>query len=320
MLNPSNRRNFLKRAALWPIGATMGSAALASPAPPTETSADGQPLKVSLNAYSFAQALTTPAAGGKAAMSLFDVLDFCAQYNFDGIDATGYYFPGYPKAPADSYIYDFKRQAHKLGLAITGTGVKNNFAQADAVKRAADVQLVKDWIEVAAKLGAPVLRVFAGPAPDGHPWDEVAAWLADDLRQCVEYGRQHGVLVGIQNHADFLQTADEVLKLLKLVDSAWFGVVLDTGSFQTGDPYAQIAQVVPYAVNFQIKESPMGSASPVRMDLKKLLQIIRAGGYRGYLPIEALVTPGTPYQPRILLPQMLQRVRLAIEQTDGASA
>jgi sugar phosphate isomerase/epimerase len=139
--------------------------------------------------------------------------------------------------------------------------------------------------------------------------------MAADLKQCAEYGQQHGVLVGIQNHADFLQTADEVLKLLKLVDSDWFGVVVDTGSFQTGDPYGEIAQVVPYAVNFQIKESPLGASNPLRMDLKKLLQIIRAGGYRGYLPIETLVATGTPYEPRVLLPQMLLKVRLAIEQT-----
>ena len=310
----SNRRTFLKQAALLPLGASMSSTALAAQAPEVSTATEGQPLKISLNAYSFAQALTAPAAGGKAAMTLFDALDFCAQKNFDGIDATGYYFPGYPKVPADSYIYDFKRQAHKLGLVITGTGVKNNFAQPDAALRAQDVQLVKDWIEVAAKLGAPVIRVFAGPAPIGHAWDDVAAWIVEDLKQCVDYGRQHGVIVGIQNHADFIQTADQVIKLIKLVDSDWFGVVLDTGSFQTGHPYAEIASVVPYAVNFQIKESPLGPANPMRMDINKLIQIIRAGGYRGYLPIETLVVPGTPYQPRVLLPQMLQKVRLAIAQ------
>ncbi len=315
-MNPlSNRRDFLKSAALWPLGAAMGAAAPATPEPDSSSRAEGHPLKVSLNAYSFAQALTAPAAGGPAAMTLYDALDFCAQHDFDGIDATGYYFPGYPKAPADSYLYDFKREAHKRGLVITGTGVKNNLAQADEAKRADDIQLVKDWIEVAAKLGAPVLRVFAGAAPEGQTWDTVAAWMAADLKQCVEYGRQHGVLVGIQNHADFLQTADQVLKLLKLVDSDWFGVVLDTGSFQTGDPYEEIARVVPYAVNFQIKESPLGAASSMRMDLTKLMQIIRAGGYRGFLPIETLVTPGTPYEPHVLLPQMLRKVRLAIEQT-----
>ena len=77
-------------------------------------------------------------------MTYFDVLDFCAKNNFDAIDPTGYYFPGYPKVPADSYINDFKRRAFKLGLDISGTGVRNNFAHPDKDKRAADVQLVID--------------------------------------------------------------------------------------------------------------------------------------------------------------------------------
>ena len=32
-------------------------------------------------------------------MTLFDLLDFCAEQNFDAIDPTGYFFPGYPKPP-----------------------------------------------------------------------------------------------------------------------------------------------------------------------------------------------------------------------------
>jgi sugar phosphate isomerase/epimerase len=214
--------------------------------------------------------------------------------------------------PADSYLNDLKRRAFKLGIAITGTGVRNNFAQADKEKRAADVQLAKDWIEVAAKIGAPVIRLFAGAEAPGHARDEVAAWMAADLQECVEHGRRHGVLVGVQNHGDFLKTAEQVLDLVRRVDSEWFGVIVDTGNFQTGDPYAEIARVVPHAVNFQIKESPYGPNSPVRTDLKKLVQVIRDGGYRGYLPIETLETQGQPYDPRVLVPRFLAELRQAI--------
>lgn len=270
-------------------------------------------MKISLNAFSFNRALTAQAAGGPPAMTLFDVLDFCAEQGSDGLDPTGYYFPGYPKVPADSYLHDLKRRAFKLGVALTGTGVRNNFAQPDAVKRADDVQLVKDWIEVAAKLGVPVIRVFAGAEPAGHSREEVAGWMAADLKKCVEHGRQHGVVVGLQNHGDFLKTAEQVLQMVKLVDdSEWFGVIVDTGNFQTGDPYEEIARVVPHAVNFQVKESPFGPQSPVRTDLKKLIQVIRAGGYRGYLPVETLEVTGKAYDPRILVPKFLSEVRLAV--------
>jgi len=98
-----------------------------------------------------------------------------------------------------------------------------------------------------------------------------------------------------------------------MVDSEWFGVIVDTGNFQQGDPYEEIGKVVPYAVNFQVKESPYGSASPIRMDVKKLVQVVRAGGYRGYLPIETLVSANQPYNPIANVPKFLKEVREAIE-------
>ncbi len=73
--------------------------------------------------------------------------------------------------------------------------MRNNFASPDSQRRAADVRHVQEWIEVAAHMGAPVLRVFAGAQPEGFTWDQTAEWMAGDLRQCVEYGKRYGVIV-----------------------------------------------------------------------------------------------------------------------------
>jgi sugar phosphate isomerase/epimerase len=308
------RRHFIKATSLLPVGIAAGITGMpALAAEPAPKPSGGHSLKISLNAYCFSKSLTPPEAGGQADMTYFDVLEFCAKNNFDAIDPTGYYFPGYPKVPADSFINDFKRRAFKLGLDISGTGVRNNFAQADKDKRMADVQSVKDWIEVAAKMGAPVIRVFAGAEPEGHSRDEVNKWMIENLKECVACGKEHGVLVGVQNHGDYLKTAEQVIQIVKMVDSEWFGVIVDTGNFQQGDPYEEIAKVVPYAVNFQVKESPYGSASAVRMDVKKLVQVVRAGGYRGYLPIETLVSANKEYNPTVTVPRFLKEVREAIE-------
>jgi hypothetical protein len=129
--------------------------------------AGGPRLKTSLNAYSFNKMLSDHLKGTGKGMSLFELLDFCAEHDFDAIDPTGYYFPGYPKPPSDAYLNEFKRRAFVRGLDISGTGVRTHFASADKAKRESDVQLVKDWVEVAARMGAPVLRVFAG-APSGR--------------------------------------------------------------------------------------------------------------------------------------------------------
>jgi sugar phosphate isomerase/epimerase len=112
--------------------------------------------------------------------------------------------------------------------------------------------------------------------------------MVKDIRECVEYGQKHGVIVGIQNHNDFIQTADDVIKIMKMVNMEWFGLILDVGSYHQGDPYTQIAQTVQYAVNWQVKENIFVDGVEVKTDLKRLFKIIKESGYRGSLPIETL--------------------------------
>jgi sugar phosphate isomerase/epimerase len=312
-----SRRDFLSRAALAPIGVAVGAGLAATPAAPAAEPikrVGGPRLKTSLNAYSFNKALNDPIKGRGKGVSLFDLLDYCAEQNFDALDPTGYYFPGYPKVPDDKYINEFKRRAFQLGVDISGTGVRNNFVQPDKEKRAADVKLVKEWIEVAAKLGAPVLRVFAGAEPKDHPRDEVNEWLVEELKKCVEHAQKHGVLIGIQNHWDFLKTSEHVLKVVKMVDSDWFGTIVDTGYFLTDDPYKDMAAITPYAVNWQVKEKIDGQEFKVKIDLKKIVRMARDAGYRGYLPIETLSrkTGEDDYDPRARAAALLKELRDAI--------
>ena len=274
-------------------------------------------VKVALNAYSFSKDLNNYVlARAGESMTIFDLIDFCSVHNIPAVDLTGYFFVGYPEAPSDEYIYEIKKYAHKMGIDISGTGVRNNFANPDPKVRAKDVQHVKDWIDVASKLGASVIRVFAGAVPAGYEdkWDEVASWMIECYKECVAYGAKRGVIVGIQNHGDMLKTADETIKIIKAVNSPWIGVIVDTGYFMTEDPYVDMEKVMPYAVNFQVKESAFGKESDIFVDLPRLMRIINKSGYKGYLPIETLSVQGRPYDPYTLVPDFLQKVNKAIEE------
>jgi sugar phosphate isomerase/epimerase len=318
--NP-HRREFLIRTSSAPLAGAgvglVGAGSTARAQMPIKR-AGGAKLKTSLNAYSFNKLLNDNLKGRGKGITLLELLDYCAEQNFDAIDPTGYFFPGYPKVPDDKYINDFKRRAFQLGLGISGTGVRNDFATPDKDKRADDVRHVKEWIEVAARLGAPVLRVFAGAEPKDHTWDDAARWLVEALKECVEHARKYGVVLGIQNHWDFLKTSDQVLKLIKMVDSEWFGAIVDTGYFLTADPYKDIAAVTPFAVNWQVKEKVDGQEFKVNVDLKKIVRIAREGGYRGYLPIETLArkTGDPDYDPKARAAQLLKELRAAIQDTE----
>ncbi len=263
----------------------------------------GSRLKLSCNLYSFNKPLTN------GEMTLEEVLEFCARAGFDAVDPTGYYFPGYPKVPPDDYIFKIKRLAFVLGLDISGTGCRNDFTEPDALKREADVELVKSWVECAARMGAPNLRVFSGKGvPPGHSEDEAAGWIAAALKGCVEHGKRHGVMISIQNHYDFIRTPDQLLDLLRRVNSEWLGVNLDIGSFRNGDPYEEVARVAPYAITWQIKESVYVRGRETKTDVRKIVRIARDAGYRGYLPIETLGES----DPKIKVPAFLDEVRNAI--------
>ena len=292
-----NRRDFISSAAALPAAA----GAAAAQTPPQRVR--GAFLKLSCNLYSF----NAPMRSGE--MKLEDVFDFCAGQGFAAVDPTGYYFPGYPEVPSDAYVYSLKRRALVNGLAISGTGVRNDFTVADAAKRRADIQLVKAWIECAARLGAPALRVFSGaPLAAGQSRAEVTKRVVDACRECAEHGGKFGVVVTIQNHADFIETSDHVLEILAGVNSEWFGLNLDIGSFRKRDAYEEIRRVVPHAVTWQIKEEIYRGTQQEKTDLTKLFAIIRDGGYRGYVPLETLGEG----DPKVKIPRFLAEVRKAM--------
>jgi len=260
-------------------------------------------IKLSCNLYSF----DGPLRSGE--MTLEQAIDFCAELGFEAVDPTGYYFPGHPAPPTDAYVYAVKRRAFLNGLGVSGTGVRNDFTVPDAAARAADVAHVKRWVEVASKLGAPVLRVFDGRAPvKGPSREQMTAWVAEAFGECAAYGERNGVMIAYQNHDELLKTADEVLALRERVASPWFGLNVDVGSLRTADPYDEIARLAPYACTWQIKERLYRRGLEEKTDLRRVFGILRSAGYRGYAPLETL----GPGDPRDKLRRFLAEVREAL--------
>jgi sugar phosphate isomerase/epimerase len=271
------RRSFLGAALAGPL-----AAAAAVPGAADGASRAAR-IRLSCNLYSFNEPLTS------GAESLDQVIDYCADLGFDAVDPTGYYFKGYPAPASDEEVYRVKHRVFRAGLDISGTGIRNNFVLADAAAREAEVAHVTRWIDVAAKLGAPVLRVFAGlDVPAGHTPAEARDWVVGCLTSVVERGAARGVMIVLQNHHDFVKTADEVLDLRRRVPSEWFGLNVDVGSLRMADPYAEIAKLAPHAYTWQLKERLYRHNREEKTDVAAIVRIIRDAGYRGYVPIETL--------------------------------
>jgi sugar phosphate isomerase/epimerase len=294
------RRAFLSALGASALVPAVAEGAVPGPAP---AAARTPKIKLSCNLYSF----DAPLRGGE--MTLEQVIDFCAELGFDAVDPTGYYFPGHPAPPPDAYLYSIKRRAFRNGLDVSGTGVRNDFTVPDAARRDADVEHVRRWVEVAAKLGAPALRVFDGRGDTKGPTrEQMTSWVVEALRACTAHGERHGVVIAYQNHDELLKTADEVLALRGRVASDWFGLNVDIGSLRTGDPYEEVARLAPFACTWQIKERLYREGQEEKTDLRRVFAILREAGYRGYAPLETL----GPGDPREKVRRFLDEARAAL--------
>jgi sugar phosphate isomerase/epimerase len=283
-----NRRQFTRTAAAAGLFSIGNPVAFVNTERPLQNNRNSR-LKISLNAFSFDKPLRA------GTMTLDDLLDFCAKTGFEGVDLTGYYFPGYPAPPSDEYIYHIKQKAFRLGIDLGCTGVKNDFTWADPKKRVEEKKLVKDWVVVAQKLGAPGVRIFAGTlSKENFPREERAKWIAQDVIECADFGKEHGVMLALQNHNDFLKTAANVDSMMKMIDHKWVGLMLDIGSYHSKDPYKDIEATAGYAITWQMKEKVFIEETQVDTDYTRIIEIVKRSGYIGYLPLETL-GDGDPY-------------------------
>lgn len=242
----------------------------------------GKPrLLLSLAAYSFRDSFNRADAARR--LDMFQFVDFCADHGCLGAEVTSYYFP---KDVDEAYLIRLRRHAFLRGIALSGTAVGNDFTQTAPDARAAEIAAVKQWIDRAAILGAPHIRVFAGP---GRGVSAAAAkrLCIEALEECGEYAGRKGVFLGLENHGGIVAEPDALLEIVRAVRSPWVGVNLDTGNFHTEDPYGDLAKCAPYAVNVQVKTeiAPRGQKKQPA-DLARLIDLLRAANYQGYVALE----------------------------------
>ena len=238
---------------------------------------------LSIAAYSFRDFLL-PKEGGKT-IDLFQFIDFCAEQGCPGTELTSYYFP---QPPTVDFLLQIRRHCFLRGVEVSGTACGNNFALPPGEKLTEQINLVKKWVDYAAVLGAPHIRVFAGDAAQGMTDAQARKVCIATLEDCSDYAGSKGIFLGLENHGGIVARPEGLLEIVRAVKSRWLGINLDTGNFHSADPYADLARCAPYAVNVQLKASIRreGAKGPEAADFKRLFQILRDANYQGYIALE----------------------------------
>jgi len=257
-------------------------------------------FQLSLAAYSFRDFFKDPAK-----MDFYKFIDFCADHGLAGAELTSYYFN---KEVSDAELLKVRRHAYLRGVTVSGTAVGNTFALPDGPELDKEKAGVKQWIDRAAVLGAPHIRVFAG-GPKGIDEAGARRQVIKCLEELGAYAATKGVWLGVENHGGVVSTPEGMLEIIKAVNCPAVGINLDTGNFHTADPYADLARCAPWAVNVQVKveiSRAGGKAEPA--DLKKVAAILREANYQGWVALEYEAKP----DPFTAVPEHLKALREAL--------
>lgn len=305
-MSTSSRRIFLQ---------TVGATAAAAIARPEALGAiqpfsrrHGPHMKLSLAAYSYREYLPDRRRPeqGKKPMTLQDFADECARLGLDGTELTSYYVPD---PVPDGYLQRLRRHAFLQGLTVSGTAIGNTFTHPPGPAREREIAHTKQWIDYAVQMGAPTIRIFAGSLQKGTTMEQAREWTIDAVRVCCDYAASRGVILALENHGGIVSRADDLLAIVRSVDSEWFGVNWDSGNVEGPDPYGELAKLAPYAVTAQIKTHIGREGGRQPADFARIVGILRNVNYRGWLALEY----EDEHDAKAAVPPLLERLRKLIE-------
>ena len=282
------RRDFFPSICATALAMPRGAAAA------TESKARFHPA---ICAYSFRDQLKDKS------MTYADVIHMAADVGADGVDLTTYWLTD----TSDETLFALKKVAYRSAISIYNLGVRARMAQPTPELRAAEVDTVRKWLDVAQRLGAGHMRVFGGAVPKGATEDQAVSWAVETLKLCADEAAKKGIMLGVEDDGGITTTAERTLEIVQKAASPWVGINLDVGNFPN-DGYSQIALCAPFATNVHLKSEVHIDRKNVPADWPRILGILGKSGYRGYLALEYELTE----RPQTVVPQLMAKMLEAI--------
>lgn len=307
---PFTRREFLQTTAAGTLAASVYSGVAPAAAPKTLSPlhAPFDAMKLSLAGYSMRKymARNWPSprkSKAKAPMTIVDFVEFCGKLKLDGTEPTSYYFP---RPLTNDFLVSLRKKIKSLGMAVSATAIGNDFCLPEGKARDRQLKLCRQWIDYAAVLGAPSIRIFAGKVPKKGTEKDAIKQCQAGINECLKYAAKKKVALALENHGGITSTPAQMMRIMEGIEpSKYFGVNFDGGNFRTDDPYRDLAKIAPYAINAQLKMTVTRKGKKEEADLKKTLQILKDAGYRGWVALEYEERK----EPKTEIPKIIDRLR-----------
>ncbi len=230
--------------------------------------------------------------------SLAEVIAGARKYGFDGIELRALGgsldLPGCDEFAAER-IAATREYLKREGVELCCVDTSCTFHSVDASERSAQVNVALVHAELAAKLGAPLIRVFPDKIQPGAQREQTRDWIAACLREIAERMPVE-VDVALETHGDFAG-AEAAVEIVELADHPKVKLIWDVAnSVAAGDTIEDATAIVqPYLAHIHLRDAKPVSGSehwlPVlagcgRVSFAEALAAIKRLNYNGFISFE----------------------------------
>lgn len=186
-------------------------------------------------------------------MTLREWVDLAAPLGLDGLE----YYSGMLELADPARWAEARRTVEERGLVIPMLCCSPDFSHPDAEFRRVEIEKEKNWIRMAAALGAGFCRVLSGQRRPELTREQGLDLVAQSIEACLPEAERCGVTLIIENHykddfwnyPEFAQKMDVFCELVERVRHPRFGVNYDpSNAFLAGDDPLELLERVKHRV------------------------------------------------------------------------
>ncbi|HEV2597827.1 sugar phosphate isomerase/epimerase family protein [Sphingopyxis sp.] len=225
-----------------------------------------------------------------------------------------------------AYCASLAEAAAKAGVSIDNIqldAIDADLASLDNERRDHSVEVVKQWMDRAALIGAPSVRANADQPTAGRPFDPDR--IADSYRRLAEYGDRIGVDILVENHFGYTAQISNVMAIHERVAHPRFGLLADWGNSPAETTEARIADLSHMFGDLRLVEAKAirfdEDYNHLNYDIGAIVRATEASGYTGKYAVE-LFTLGDamPLDPVRAIQSVAATIRDNLRAADASAA
>ncbi len=263
-------------------------------------------MKLGVSSYSLARAIKT------GDLTILSAIDWIAAHGGEHIEIVPI---GFDLIADRQLAGQIRSKAASVGIDVSNYAIGANFLKDSTQEFRAEIEQVKQHVDIAAELGVLLMRHDVAGKP---PSDDISLGsyesdlprLVEACQEIAEYAQQYHITTSVENHGFYIQSSERVHRLVNEVDRSNFRTTLDVGNFLCADedPLLAVQRNIEIASIVHLKdfyrrpptvelgEGWFKSAGGYHLrgailghgdvNLTEILKVVRSSGYDGYLSLE----------------------------------